>query len=99
MRYIIGGEIDVLSLASHDSLHWLLCHAIIIMIYINNINVEKNSICFTLKKKKKKYVCIEKIVHDSTTRKKCTQGCARAGVDKPELVLVSSLNSHHLRRT
>jgi hypothetical protein len=47
MRYIIGGEIDVLSLASHDSLHWLLCHAIIIMIYINNINVEKNSICFT----------------------------------------------------
>jgi hypothetical protein len=26
---------------------WLLCHAIIIMIYINNINVEKNSICFT----------------------------------------------------
>jgi hypothetical protein len=53
-----------------------------------------------LHKKKKKCVCIEKIVHDSQQlEKNAHKGVLGQGVDKPELVLVSSLNSHHLRRT
>jgi hypothetical protein len=47
MRYIIDGEIDILLLASHDDLHWLLCRATVIVLYMNNVNDEENSVWFT----------------------------------------------------
>ena len=53
MRRIIGGEINILPLASHNDLYRLLCHVIVIVLYINNVNVEENNVCFILKKKKK----------------------------------------------